>query len=47
MTTTPVALLMATLDSTHQEGLLPREGYDSALLLPVLLGLVEGLLVGE
>ena len=46
MTTTPVALLMAT-QSTHQEGLLPGEGYDSALLLPVLLGLVEGLLVGR
>ena len=42
----PVARLMATL-STHQEGLLPGEGYDSALLLPVLLGLVEGLLVGR
>ena len=46
MTTTPLALL-AHGHSTHQEGLLPGEGYDSALLLPVLLGLVEGLLVGE
>ena len=28
---------------THQEGLLSGEGNNSALLLPVLLGLVEGL----
>ena len=37
MTTTP-------LIATHQEGLLSGEGYNSALLLPVLLGLVEGLM---
>ena len=32
---------------THQESLLSGEGYDSAFLLPVLLGLVEGLLAEE
>ena len=32
---------------THQESLLSGEGYDSAFLLPVLLGLVEGLEGGE